>query len=268
VELSQHLSLPSELEKFRQTIELSAKTSFIIMPSDQNTSLADSKFAGLPYLPKSHRLPKDRKGQYMDLLAQVNFSQFPSEKPFPKSGILQFFISRTQELLYEKRTEQIFQQDFKVRYFPEVVSQDKLVTDFSIIKGDFITPFPIKNELHLSISKMIEPVSAMDYRFNSYINFPTSDCTITEDGRTLEEFYFEHFLGADHKLGGYPYFIYNDPRSNSNFLKRFDTLLLQVVSNDSQEIMWGDSGIIKFFINKEKLLELDFSEVYFIAEQY
>ncbi|WP_449443775.1 DUF1963 domain-containing protein [Ureibacillus acetophenoni] len=51
-------------------------------------------------------------------------------------------------------------------------------------------------------------------------------------------------------------------------MRRFDTLLLQIISNDEENIMWGDSGIIKFFINKQKLLNLDFSDIYFIAEQY
>ncbi|RKJ62569.1 DUF1963 domain-containing protein, partial [Butyricicoccus sp. 1XD8-22] len=59
-----------------------------------------------------------------------------------------------------------------------------------------------------------------------------------------------------------------DTRKNSPFLRRFDTLLLQIVSNDEQNIMWGDSGVIKFFINQQKLINLDFSEIYFVTEQY
>ncbi len=129
--------------------------------------------------------------------------------------------------------------------------------------------FPIGEEMALSFNTEMEPVSAMDYRIETYLKEPLSHYIATSnDERSIEDIYFEHFLGAEHKIGGYPYFIYEDTRKNSLFLRRFDTLLLQIISNDAEKIMWGDSGIIKFFINRQKLLNLDFSDIYFIAEQY
>ena len=40
-----------------------------------------------------------------------------------------------------------------------------------------------------------------------------------------------------------------------------DILLLQIDTDDSLNIMWGDSGVANFFIKKEDLLNLDFSNV-------
>ncbi|MFC7685940.1 YwqG family protein [Ureibacillus sp. GCM10028918] len=258
--------VPSQLECFRDKIESSVVSSLWITPTDGNTSLTDCKFAGYPYLPKSHLYPRDSNGELMPLLAQINFSQIPPEPLFPNKGLLQFFLSNKFNHPIEKKEELFFQQDFKVRYFPKVLHEDQLVHDFSFLRND---NFPIQKEMALVFQPKYEPVSASDYRREKFLQ-PTQlqSAFISEDDRTFEEIYFENFLAAEHKLGGYPYFIEYDTRKNSTFLKRFDTLLFQIVSNDEQGIMYGDSGVIKFFINQQSLRNLDFSSVYFVAEQF
>lgn len=113
-----------------------------------------------------------------------------------------------------------------------------------------------------------EPVSAMDYRLNNYFKPEIMDAPITLDDRSFQDVYLESYLAAEHKIGGYPYFIHQDFRKTSPYLQHYDTLLLQIVSNDEQNIMWGDSGIISFFINSEKLAQCDFSDIYFHVEEY
>lgn len=256
--------LPSYLERFRNKIESSMLDSIWINPNYDHPSLTDSKFAGIPYLPKSHLYPKDSNGQIMPLLAQINFAQLPSIPPFPKKGLLQFFLSTKFTHTDEKKVELLFQQDFKVRYYPDILPENQLVQDFPDLESTIM-----QNEEGLDFLPKHEPVSASDYRREKFLQLsPLDDDYISDDERTFEDIYFEYFLAAEHKIGGYPYFIEYDTRKSSSFLKRFDTLLLQIVSNDEQGIMYGDSGVIKFFINREALNKLDFSSVYFIAEQF
>lgn len=264
-----HLDLPIELEEFRSSIENSLLPLNKIHPFSKRTALMDSKFSGIAYLPQQHTYPKDINGRQMFLLAQINFSQEKLVYPFPKEGILQFFISPTIFNTNQTVEEHLFQHYFKVRYFPEVLPLEHLQIETSCIELPLIESFPIGEEMALVFSSGVEPISAMDYRIEDYLRKPLSHYRSTSsDEKSIEDIYFEHFLGAEHKIGGYPYFIYPDTRKNSPFLRRFDTLLLQIISNDEENIMWGDSGIIKFFINKQKLLNLDFSDIYFIAEQY
>lgn len=264
-----HLELPTELESIRPLIENSLLPIYKLLPFSKTTSLFDSKFSGSAYFPYNITYPKDIDGCQMAMLAQINFTQLNMELPFPKEGILQFFISPS---IYRSKLpieEHLFQHYFKVRYYPQVLPAEKLNYDVPLNKKVEYEPFPIGNEMALLLTHTFEPVSAMDYRVERYLKKPLSYySTIPNDGKSIEDLYLEHYLGAEHKIGGYPYFIYDDTRKSSPFLRRFDTLLLQIVSNDAQNIMWGDSGIIKFFINEQKLMNLDFSDIYFIAEQY
>lgn len=265
LDFSNQFPFPSQLDGIRYRLEASVLNAVNIFPQNRKSNFTDSKFSGFPYLPKSRNYPKDIDGNNMLFLAQINFSQFDTIEPFPTEGILQFYISPviTNYLV----NEDIFQRYFKVRYFPNILPEEDLITDFSFLSKEILNNHAIKNEMTLIFKNTREPVSAMDYRLKNFI----SDYDLSfplEDGRTLEEFYFENYLGAEHKIGGYPYFIHNDSRKNSTLLKRYDTLLLQIVSDDEQEIMWGDSGILKFFINSKKLAKRDFSDIYFQAEQY
>jgi uncharacterized protein YwqG len=263
LDFSYLLRLPSQFEGIRTRLEASVLKAINILPTIQQTNFTDSKFAGYPYLPKTMKYPKDIDGNYLILLAQINFEQCHSFHPFPSRGILQFFISPS--LAKYQLTEEIFQHYFKVRYYPNILPEHELVTDFSFLPNFAYSP--IRNEMSLRFIYTVEPVSAMDYRLTKYISHSDLNKQL-HDGRTLEEHYFEHFLGAEHKIGGYPYFIHQDTRTHSTLLKRYDTLLLQMVSDDEQNIMWGDSGIIKFFINSKKLAQCDFTDIYLQAEQY
>jgi len=264
-----HLHLPVELESIRSSVEKSLLPLNKILPFPKSTSMIDSKFSGSAYLPINYSYPKDVNGHTMALLAQINFSQIQKVEPFPKEGILQFFISPSIFQSNLAVEEQYFQHYFKIRYYPEILTTAGLNNTSQHLVHFDNQPFPIGEEMALSFTSEYEPVSAMDYRIDTFLEKPLAHYKeAPTNGRSVEDIYIEHFLGAEHKIGGYPYFIYEDTRKNSPFLRRFDTLLLQIVSNDAQKIMWGDTGLIKFFINKQKLMNLDFSDIYFLAEQY
>lgn len=65
---------------------------------------------------------------------------------------------------------------------------------------------------------------------------------------------------SNHKIGGYPYFTQNDVLLDK---KHFDTLLLQIDTDDENGIMWGYCGVGNFFIKKENLQSLQFSTILF-----
>ena len=72
------------------------------------------------------------------------------------------------------------------------------------------------------------------------------------------------------RLLGYPCFVQGDPRPADS---RYDTLLLQIDSYYGQKtcpesspqrfVLWGDSGVGNFFINREDLAAKRFDRVYY-----
>ena len=78
-----------------------------------------------------------------------------------------------------------------------------------------------------------------------------------------EDRLMESFMAFGHKVLGTPDFTQSDPRGAGS---HYDTLLFQMDSED--DIMWGDAGIANFFINKEDLKRLDFSDVLYTWDCY
>lgn len=67
-----------------------------------------------------------------------------------------------------------------------------------------------------------------------------------------------------HKLGGYPCFTQEDPRGNYSDYSKYDALLFQLDSDDTEKktkVMFGDGGVCNFFIPSEKLKKHDFSDI-------
>lgn len=259
-----NVSLPKELEPLRYEIEESLLSAIAISPVKRSTSLTESKFAGEPYLPYYQTVPKDITGESMRLLAQINFAEIPPIQDFPTQGILQFFISSNIFANAAHYKEDIFQQFYKIRFYPTVEIELAMPAHDNVLPmaNDW---FPIHQELALQFHYTQEPVSALDYRAVHHL--PSLIATQNYDVN-LHEIYLQHFLGAGAKIGGYAYFLAEDIRHESQLLQRYDVLLLQIDSNDEFGIMWADSGVGKFFINREKLLQQDFSDILFQWEHY
>ena len=68
-----------------------------------------------------------------------------------------------------------------------------------------------------------------------------------------------------HQLGGYPYFTQYDPRFEyrSSEATKYTELLFQIDSQFDTEwdLCWGDAGVRNFFISREDLEALDFSDL-------
>ena len=247
-----NLTLSPELEPLRTTIAATLQPFIKLIPQPQEANQLtfwQSKLGGLPYLPKTQSYPTDSKGQPLCLLAQLNFAEIPKLNGFPTTGILQFYIA-DDDFLGLDFDRQISQQNFRVLYFSDILqTEEHLTTDFSFLPETQY--FPLATPCALQFESSCEPVGIMDYQFDKYLS---------ELDESLYEEYAEYFSSDGHELGGYAYFTQEDPRAYLTEGELY-RLLLQLDSDDSIDLMWGDSGVGNFFIKDEDLKNLNFSNV-------
>lgn len=230
--------------------EKTKKSCYRIKCLEQVPDILDDKIGGIPYLPLLEEYPKDKNGEDMALLIQVNLANIDLED-YPKSGILEIFIDK--ELSYPS--------DYQIRYFKEGLEYQKDLP--SIDLSNFITQKPIK----ISLEKTIDYMPCSDYRYidiliniiNEYFDGDISDYSelaefIDED--EVREIMYDELEGNRGSIGGYADFTQEDPRSYKKLDK--DECLVKIDSELSKEIMIGDSGIIFVLINKNDIKNCNF----------
>ncbi|MBS4207360.1 YwqG family protein [Bacillus sp. FJAT-50079] len=261
------MNLPMQLQPYADALIETKKSSLIIRGKIGKATRQASKFSGEPYWLEADAYPTSKNGDPLRLLAQINFNEIEVAIPnYPTKGILQFFVANDD--VYGLDFDDMTNQDtFRVIYHEKVESdQSKWMTEFPSFEND--DDFPIEKECTLSFEHFEEIVSGSDYRFNA----------ITQADQLLEnenyeaydemaEAYFELASGQGSKIGGYPFFTQEDPRAYGDY-PTFDTLLLQIDTEDSLNIMWGDSGVANFFIAEEDLRKRDFSKILYNWDCY
>lgn len=260
--------LSPELEKYRDRIEATIKP-YIEIQTQNNDSVNwwSSKFGGLPYLPKGFEYPKTAGGKYLFLLAQINFDEVPTLDGFPDRGILQFYIADDDlnGLDFGNSADldnSIVEDGFKIIYFP----QPELKVDNIITNYDFLHEpeyFPVDGCCSLQFTKKYAPISTSDYQFTELLGDEFEELFTNHE---IEDEYLKISPYAGHKIGGYPDFTQADVRgyATNGEGKLMPIILLfqmDTDSNDTVNIMWGDSGIGNFFIEETALRQLDFSRV-------
>ena len=262
-------NLPDILKPYQASIAASIKpfTRIQAVP-DQPLRLWQSKFGGMPYLPKDMAYPCDAEGQPLRLLAQFNFAELPHVADFPEQGILQFYIAADDDLYGLNFDDQFDQDRFRVLYFEQVIEdKNQLHGDFDFLRQarDALTPMTGEYTLHFDVDEA--PVSLGDANFSALIGRDSYDDA--EDADDFFEAYDDQFNAAGHKLGGYPFFTQEDPREYQKALRSY-ILLFQMDTDNSEgvDIMWGDSGVANFFILPEDLKNRDFSRVLYNWDCY
>ena len=239
--------------------------------SAEPCGIFDSKVGGLPYLPKGAKPPVNPKGKKLYLLAQINCEDIDGLPDFPHTGMLQFFIS-DDDLYGCPFTVPSPQKDWRTVYYHEI---DRSV-DASAIAAIYADQpkaelSPVDKECKMTFELSQEGLTTGDYRYEQLFlkrwkgTFPEEKADNIFDLDT--DLYDEIFDEANEvtelcsKMGGYPYFTQFDPRSEET--SQYDTLLFQLDTDMRKEIgvMWGDAGVGNFFINRENLKKLDFSDV-------
>ena len=251
--------------------------------SDDKPNLFQSKFGGVPYLPKDMEVPKNKENEQLTLLAQINIDELPENNIYPmEEGILQFWILNDDVLGLDYDTH--LGNGFKVVYYKEI---DKSVTEEEVLEKykpykDEDSYFPIEGEFSLSFKltdgyfsdsnddfreianremkkfhienkeKYNEILKAYDDK--EYLSY-WDIWDILEEDKKIGEILFE----SGHKIGGFPNFTQSDIREIGDY----EILLLQIDSEGTEknEIMWGDCGVANFFIREKDLKELNFEKV-------
>jgi len=266
-----------------------------ITPYRGDTTVFSSKFGGVPYFPKNMKYPTVEEGEFEGLpirfLAQLNFAEIPQLQGFPASGILQFFVGCNGHDTYGMDFDDPMSQNtFRILYHENIITEEsQLYTEEDMPAFDE-TDYPFEGEFALEFSEA-EPslVPIEDYRFSGYAceaynkafgkkvkslfgedGIETDDpeffdllCDSGYDPEDDDEELMDRICCEGAHIGGYPYFTQLDPREDSADYQRYDTLLLQIDTEDvdEDEIMWGDSGVANFFIAAEDLVKKDFSRV-------
>src|SRR5688500_16925586 len=113
------VQLSGELTPYLSTIEKTALPFIQIKAIPEETgSITQSQFGGRGYWPVGEPYPVDSKGQYLFLLAQLNFEEIPPFNDYPRKGLLQFYISGN-DLMGLNFDDPTAGTDHRVIYFEE-----------------------------------------------------------------------------------------------------------------------------------------------------
>jgi len=252
---------------------------------DSPLPLTASKFGGLPYWERTDEFPRDEDGKPLYLLAQINFADVPHLPDFPEKGLLQIFVQADDLWGCDFNSEQ---KNWRIVYHKTIssimaMSEADLramgVKTASDEKGED-EYLPFEKEYALSFEKQLTFVHPnCDDQFDDTVQAIAQELGFPVfDGGALDWFeeddYNAFFVGeeyAQHQIGGFPNFTQNDVRRVG------DVLLFQMDSemgngedgkSKSWEILWGDCGIANFFISREDLKNLDFSNVLYNWDCY
>lgn len=258
-------NFPNEADKI-----LGAKKKYIVLDlSKEKPSITSSKVGGVGYLPLSTPYPTNMDGRPLSFLAQINFSEMPELSPFPKSGILSFYVDYIDDLIGLDIDNRTSPNGFRVLYFNDLneatYDEAKINSLFKPYENE--EQFPVVQAETKLIGKLDECIPFSDIvEFTQLTGENFLDLVKNKiDDDELNELMYETF--TESTIGGYPFFTQSDPREYNNELaEKFNTLLLQLNSNDA--LIWGDCGVGNFFINDEKLKNLDFSEVLYNWDCY
>lgn len=263
-------------------LEKNKKTMIKISLSDEKPNLFQSKFGGVPYLPKDKEVPKNKENEQLTLLAQINIEELPENNIYPmKKGILQFWILNDDILGLDYDTN--LGDGYKIIYYKDI---DKSVTEEEVLEKykpykDEDSYFPIEEEFSLSFKLTDGYFSDSNDDFREIVDREMkkfydenkekySDILKIYDKENQLNYWEiwdileedkeigERLFGAGHKIGGFPDFTQSDIREVGNY----EILLLQIdsVGTEKNEIMWGDCGIANFFIREKDLKELNFDK--------
>ena len=215
------------------------------------------------------KIPMGKDGKQLRFMAQLNCKDLKNLPDFPTSGLLQFWVQGSKDLLKD---------DYKVIYIKDTSKNniENVKLDMSLYKeenesGDF--PFiRVKNYngtdnllLKAGVKENISPnITDLDVLYKifseEYEKMTGEKCDITK--------YVDYIWDDDRlqpawgsRVGGYPGSTQEIPNKY-----RLDTVLLQLDS--CNEAIWGDSGIAGFYISRDNLAKQNFKNVKFWWDCY
>lgn len=265
--LEQQQLLVAQIQKQTQRKAIRIHATKAVSPQ----GLTASKFGGLPYWNPAEPYPTDGGGNPCILLAQFDCQQLPPLEGFPRTGLLQFFVSNDGDYGLDF-DNQMSQENWRVVYHPTV---DESITQAMVEELQLPTTssehdleLPFTGEFHLEfelVDTWLGPCSHDDFQQELQKAIVATGLSQPPEGSSLYDIFCEDIYNqmADwnegHWLGGYPCFTQDDPRFSRSDYAACTNLLFQMDS--SEDILWGDTGVGNFMIAPEDLLQLDFSRV-------
>lgn len=244
-------------------------------------SLEESKFGGFPFVPLGGAIPTNAEGSQLALLAQINCAQLPENNMYPSDGWLQIWCLEDEMYGFWSDTIQP-ETNQKVLYIPAGTQGEPLERVVAMYQPYVSEDCPVWfiNEqgaiwgMRLSFTHGQQGITYSDGRFRDLFldrwnkRYPEQ---AVENFYDLPDEIFENVVdihdGSDcaHQLGGYPYFTQYDPRyeRDSTELTKYTEVLFQIDSQFDTEwdMCWGDAGVRNFFISREDLEAIDFSDL-------
>ena len=273
------ISAKEIFEKIEKKYQETAKEMMVADASvnaSKEIKITDSKIEGIPYIPKGKKIPTNSKGQQFMFLAQINCEDLKGLEDFPQEGILQFWVLGSDhfgkdfdnptnrdgfEVIYYEKIEDYYSEDeFKEMYNPYKFDLKYMET--------LIASEPCKMKFSLEKQKESFNYELLDNLFKEVLEeeslgFNEKDKLYEEVEKLYDDEFYEEIVGT--KCNGFPYFTQWEPRDDKQ-MKEYDTSLFQIDSG--KEVMIGDSGVMHFFINREKLKNKDFSDVFYHWDCY
>lgn len=252
--------------------EATAKTALHLHRADAEALINESKLFGYPYMPVGFQHPTDSQGRPMMLLAQINCADITCDQQLhddmqlwdngfiPYRGILQFYVSRDYPACSINWNNLCDQSNFRVLYHKK---------NLLLYHQGAVTDIPALPQISLQASVVREPMSVEDYRFEKTFlplyNRMTRQSfddfyKLPEDEGEL---YYDALSKWNHRIGGYPVFVQEDPRKYGEQYREHNFVLLQLVGypDADQDQTWLHERTITFLIRKEDLVKQDFSNV-------
>jgi uncharacterized protein YwqG len=224
----------------------------------ENLFQFDSKFGGDPYWPANQPYPVDSEGNFMYLLAQLNFSQIPKLEGYPDKGLLQFYAAA--DSMYGLNLDHPMEQsNFRVVYFE--TTDAPALDNFQFLNEEGRKDaLPVERPMQLSFALDTDYFSYNDVRLpEERLDEVMTDLEPGEEYRSMEDELSQAFPDNGHKIGGYAYFTQTDPREDVPGTS--DWILLLQIDSQGSDICWGDYGVGNFFIHPDALRQKDFSKV-------
>lgn len=259
-----------EIEKKYQETAKEMMVADASVNASKEIKITDSKIEGIPYIPKGRKIPTNSKGQQFMFLAQINCEDLKGLEDFPQEGILQFWILG-EDLLGLDFDDYTNRDGFDVIYYEKIedyYSEDEFKEMYNPYKFDLkymetlIASKPCKMKFSLEKQKESFNYELLDNLFKEVLEeknleFNEKDKLYEEVEKLYDDEFYEEIVGT--KCNGFPYFTQWEPRDDEQ-MKEYDTSLFQIDSG--KEVMIGDSGVMHFFINREKLKNKDFSDIF------
>lgn len=233
-----------------------------------------SRLGGKPYLPQGMAYPTIRQKPAV-FLAQINLAEVPLDdllelSSLPRAGILQFYVEDSQS--WGGNFDPGLTQDgYCILYFAEVDRcPENRMTDFSSIKTQM--PDLIGTCHRLSFHQKLAPIALDDIHFPDRMVDPSLYEEALEQLKREAESnddsvltaIFNLLKGNEHRLGGYPCFYLDDPRSNVAEPEEQYIQLLQIkpeLLSDDRDTPAYWVAEIHFFMQRAAMRQFDTSKI-------